>query len=163
MIINLGVQLSYSQMSWMRLVVSHKDRFWVHVCLVCTLMTCQRGWCLWRTIPAKIHSSFRFRIIGKRFYTRLLFFKLNSFTCSPYIFNSLHQITLAESFCISNSTLKIFNTTSEFSFTLQWSLIKTICRGVRREWLFSPSCFAPFVQTWRQRSHLLLYKKLWSV
>ena len=26
-----------------------------------------------------LHSSFRFRIIGKRFYTRLLFFKLNSF------------------------------------------------------------------------------------
>ena len=47
-----------------------------------------------------LHSSFRFRIIGKRFYTRLLFFKLNSFIwpCSPYIFNSLHQITLAESY-----------------------------------------------------------------
>ena len=28
---------------------------------------------------------------------------------------------------IANSTLKIFNATSEFSFTLQWSLIKTIC------------------------------------
>ena len=28
---------------------------------------------------------------------------------------------------ISNSTLKIFNTISEFSLTLQWSLIKTIC------------------------------------
>ena len=26
-----------------------------------------------------VHSFFRFRIIGKRFYTRLLFFKLNSF------------------------------------------------------------------------------------
>ena len=47
-----------------------------------------------------LHSSFRFRITGKRFYTRLLFFKLNSFIwpCSPYIFNSLHQITLAESY-----------------------------------------------------------------
>ena len=47
-----------------------------------------------------LHSSFKFRIIGKRFYTCLLFFKLNSFLwpCSPYIFNSLHQITLAESY-----------------------------------------------------------------
>ena len=47
-----------------------------------------------------LHSSFRFRTIGKRSYTRLLFFKLNSFIwpCSPYIFNSLHQITLAESY-----------------------------------------------------------------
>ena len=26
-----------------------------------------------------LHSSFRFRNFGKRFYTRLLFFKLNSF------------------------------------------------------------------------------------
>ena len=47
-----------------------------------------------------LHSFFRFRIIGKRFYTRLIFFKLNSviWPCSPYIFNSLHQITLAESY-----------------------------------------------------------------
>ena len=47
-----------------------------------------------------LHSSFRFRIIGKRFYIRLLFFKLNSFIWpySPLIFNSLHQITLAKSY-----------------------------------------------------------------
>ena len=96
-----------------------------------------------------LHSSFRFLIIGKLLLHSSFIFKLNSFIwpCSPYIFNSLHQITLAESY--SNSTLKIFNTTSEVSFTLQWSLIKTICRRVGRGWLFSPSCFAPFVQTWR--------------
>ena len=47
-----------------------------------------------------LHSSFRFRIIGKRFDTRLLFFKLNSFIwpCSTYSLNSLHQIKLAESY-----------------------------------------------------------------
>ena len=76
-----------------------------------------------------LHSSFRFLNIGKRFYIRLSAFKLNSFVwhCSPWIFNALHQIT--------KSIVKIFNTTSEFSFTLQWSLIKTICLGVGRGWL----------------------------
>ena len=108
-----------------------------------------------------LYSSFRFRITGKRFYTRLLFFKLNSFisSCSPYIFNSLSSKLHLPSY-ISNSTLKIFNAT--FSFTLQWSLIKTICRGVGRGWLFSPSCFAPFC-TNMAAAHLLFYKKLWSV
>ena len=47
---------------------------------------------------------------------------------------------------ISNSTMYIFNKTSEFLFTLQWSLIKTrepphrsLCQS---GWLFSPLCFA---------------------
>ena len=110
-----------------------------------------------------LHSFFRFRIIGKRF--TLVYYFLNStllFDRARRIF-STRFIKLHLPSHISNSTLKIFNTTSEFSFTLQWSLIKTICRWVGRGWLFRQSCFAPFVQTLRQPSHLLLYKKLWSV
>ena len=99
-----------------------------------------------------LHSSFRFRIIRKRCYF------LNSillFDLARRIF-STRFIKLHLPSHISNSTLKIFNTTSEFSFTLQWSLMKTICRGVGRGWLFSPSCFAPFVQTykWSDKSAL---------
>ena len=105
-----------------------------------------------------LRSSFRFRIIRKRFYTRLLFCILNSLLLARRIFSTrfikLHLLSH-----ISNLTLKIFNTTSEFSFTLQWSLIKTICRGVGvgRGWLFNGlSCFAPFVQTykWSDKSTL---------
>ena len=132
---------------------------------------------IWRTIPAKIHlnSSFKFLL---EFYSRILdctlflqishhwktflaFYFLNStllFDLARRIFSTLF-IKLHLPSHISNSTLKIFNATSEFSFTLQWSLIKTICRVVGRGWLFSPSCFAPFVETWRQRSHLLLNNK----
>ena len=76
-----------------------------------------------------LHSSFRFRIIGKRF--TLVFYFLNStlkFDLVRRIF-STRFIKLHLPSHISNSTLKIFNTTSEFSFTLQWSLIKTILGG----------------------------------
>ena len=74
----------------------------------------------WKTF---LHSSFIFFDLARRvFSTRFIKLHLPSH--------------------MSNSTLKIFNTTSEFLFTLQWSLIKTICRGVGHGWLFSPSCFA---------------------
>ena len=88
-----------------------------------------------------LHSSFRFCIIGKRF--TLVFYFLNStlkFDLVRCIF-STRFVKLHLPSHISNSTLKIFNTTSEFSFTLQWSLIKTIFGGgggVGRGWLFSP-------------------------
>ena len=71
-----------------------------------------------------------------------------TFLHSSFIFLTLlavyFQLASSNYTCrvMSNSTLKIFNTTSEFLFTLQWSLIKTICRGVGHGWLFSPSCFA---------------------
>ena len=74
----------------------------------------------------------------------LVFYFLNStllFDLARRIF-STRFIKLHLPSHISNSTLKIFNTTSEFLFTLQWLLIKTICRGVGHGWLFSPSCFA---------------------
>ena len=63
-----------------------------------------------------LHSSFRFPIIRKRCYF------LNStllFDLARRIF-STRFIKLHLPSHISNSTLKIFNTTSEFSFTLQW-------------------------------------------
>ena len=138
---------------------------------------------------------------SKKYYRKRCYFSRDLLTYWPYsplIFNSLHQITLAKSYF--KLDLKNFQHNFYFSFTLQWSLIKTICQvvgnlrsgpivvfhtisltatakivfilhcppeyyyrakrklslisgyGVARGWLFSPSCFAPFVQTWRQRS-----------